>query len=194
MPASVESLVKRYRVDPRFGKNNDWRNACIDNLLRLNSFLHTFPLEPHIKAIVLGGSYSANYPDKPPDIGEKPIYGPFHIRQSGGSDLDLLILHSYWFAFGRTLGNVQRKKFEQFLKLKADQTGYRDIFDFLHISSEPISLGYIFLPQYAKSMVRTGTKIVGKLSLKECGIERENPPRNEKSDFDPIVSQMSGGF
>lgn len=194
MSSSFESLVNRYRVDQRFGKDLAWRNACIEKLLRLNAFLHTFPLEQHIKAIVLAGSYSANYSNSPPDIGDKPIYGPFHIRQSGGSDFDLLILHSYWFAFGRTLGNVQRKKFEQFLKLKADQTGYRDIFEFLHISSEPISWGYFLLPQYAKSMVRTGTLIVGQLSLKQCGIERENPPRNEKSDFDSIVSQMSGGF
>ncbi len=194
MLSSFESLVKRYQVDQRFGGDLAWRNACIDKLLRLNAFLHTFPLEQHIKAIVLAGSYSANYPDDLPDVGNKPIYGPFHIRQSGGSDLDLLILHSHRFAFGRILGNVQRKKFEQLLELKADKNGYRDIFEFLHISSEPISWGYFLLPQYAKSMVRTGTIMVGKLSLRELGIDRENPPRNKKSDFDSIISQMGGGF
>ena len=85
-------------------------------------------------------------------------------------------------------------EFERFLEHQATQAGYQNIAQLFHVSSEPASLGYALLPEYARYMVRTGTLIVGQLPMRRYGKERDNPPRNKKSDFDDIIDQMGGGY
>ncbi len=183
------ALVERYKTDDRYGSDEE-RLLIIRNLKLLGEFISGIHLPGYVKAVVLAGSYSAKYPNNPPEYGDKPVYGPFHKRQSGGSDIDLLFLHNKAFARGRTPMNLSiYKELEKIIETESIG-GFKKVGELIHVSTEPLATGYWLLPEYARTMIRTGTLVAGDIQMKQYGTERENPPRNKKSDYDPIVDMM----
>ncbi len=178
MHPDFQTLIERYRTDPRFEGKEQERQVCINTLNRLNEFVQMMSLPEGIGGVILGGSLS--YEGKMP-----------RFKEDGqlASDIDLLFVHNAITKIGKhDIPAHHPADLSDYIWGQAKQLGFFDLLKDNYGNGPGIEVHFFhgqrgifnrdIRDDVSKHMMQTGTLIRGTVPYDDYGIYRNgNAPK-----------------